>query len=218
MIDDSVLLPLVNKFFDKDLEGAVHILESMTEEEASQVLKNLPITLSMRILKVLQVSYAAMLLRDAGDDFLRELAPHLDSQFIASILMQLPKEARERLSTHISDKLKTQVRELLDYPEDSVGRTMTTDFIALKGDNTAEEAIEKIRSLAKKRFPSSYVYVIDESGRLTGVLNMRDLMLAAPDKKLEEISRRTCSPCTASPDNRKQPMKWPSANFLPRLW
>ena len=109
----------------------------------------------MRILKVLQVSYAAMLLRDAGDDFLRELAPHLDSQFIASILMQLPKEARERLSTHISDKLKTQVRELLDYPEDSVGRTMTTDFIALKGDNTAEEAIEKIRSLAKKRFPSS---------------------------------------------------------------
>ena len=190
MNDSSALLPLVNRFFDKDLEGAVHILESMTEEEAAQVLKSLPITLSVRILKVLQISYAATLLKNADNAFLREIASHLDFQMIASILMQLPKEARERMSAHLTDQLKEQVRELLDYPVDSVGRTMTTDFIALRKDNNAEEAIEKIRTLAKKRFPSSYVYVVDESGPLMGVLNMRDLMLASPEKKLGEIGRR----------------------------
>ena len=104
--------------------------------------------------------------------------------------MHLPKEARERVSQFISEKLKGQLRELLEYPTDSIGRIMTTDFVALKKDYLVEEAIEKIRLLAKKRFPASYVYVVDDDNRLIGVLNMRDLMLAAPDKKLEDIGRK----------------------------
>jgi magnesium transporter len=190
MNDNAALQPLVNKFFEYDIENAVHILESMSEEEAAQVLKSLPMPLAVRVLKVLQISYAAVLLKDAEDVFLHEMASHLDPQFVASILMRLPKDVRYRMSRHIGDKLKDQVRELLDYPENSVGRTMTTDFIALKNDNSAEEAIEKIRSLAKKRFPSSYVYIVDNEGRLLGVLNMRDLMLASPDRKLDEIGRK----------------------------
>jgi Mg/Co/Ni transporter MgtE len=100
-----------------------------------------------------------------------ELTSHLDPQFLASIMMLLPQDARERMSKHISGKLKDQIRELLDYPEGSIGRTMTTNFVALKGNNRAEEAIEKIRSLAKRKYPSSYVYVVDEENRLIGVLN-----------------------------------------------
>ena len=94
------------------------------------------------------------------------------------------------MTRHISEKLKGQIRELLEYPEGSIGRTMTTDIIALKMESRAQEAIEKIRSLAKRRFPSSYVYVVDNENRLIGVLNMRDLMLADPDKTLDEISRK----------------------------
>jgi magnesium transporter len=62
------------------------------------------------------------------------------------------------------------------------------------GDETSgplpKEAIDKIRLLAKKRFPLSYVYVVDEEMHLIGVLNMRDLMLAAPDSALETIIRK----------------------------
>jgi magnesium transporter len=190
MSDTTVLLPLVNRFFEHDLANGVHMLESMSEEDAAHVLKILPMPLAVRVLRGLQVSYAAALLRDADDAFLNEMASHLDPQFAASILMRLPKDARERVSGHISEKLKEQVRELLDYPEDSIGRNMTTDFIALKKDTSAEEAIEKIRTLAKKHFPSSYVYVVDEESRLVGVLNMRDLMLASPEMKLDWISRK----------------------------
>ncbi len=145
---------MVNKFFENDLSNAVHILESMTEEEAVEVLKSLPMALAVRVVKVLQISYAATLLKDADDAFLSEMTSHLDPSFATSILMRLPLDARERMTKHISDKLKGQIRELLEYPEGSIGRTMTTDFITLRGDNLAEEAIDKIRSLAKKRFPS----------------------------------------------------------------
>jgi magnesium transporter len=190
MTDNTSLLPLVQKFIENDLNAAAGILESIPEEEAAGALKSLPIPLAVQIVKVLQVSYAAALLNDADDEFLIEMTSQLDPQFLASILMRLPQDARERMSKHISEKLKGQIRELLDYPEDSIGRTMTTDFIALRKNNTAQEAIEKIRSLAKKRYPSSYVYVVDEEFRLLGVLNMRDLMLASPDQTLDDISRK----------------------------
>ena len=190
MTDNTTLLPLVQKFFENDLNAAAGILESMPEEEAAGALRSLPIPLAVRVVKVLQVSYAAALLKDADDQFLIEMTSHLDPHFLASTLLRLPQEARERMSQHISEKLKGQIRELLEYPEGSIGRTMTTDFIALKKNNLAGEAIEKIRSLAKKRYPSSYVYVVDDETRLIGVLNMRDLMLAAPDQTLNEISRK----------------------------
>jgi Mg/Co/Ni transporter MgtE len=123
---------VVQKFFEYDLDTAAHILESMTEEEAADVLKALPITLSVRVVKVLQISYAATLLKDADDGFLREMTSHLDPQSATSILMRLPQEARERMTRHLSEKIKGQIRELLEYPEGSIGRTMTTDIIALK--------------------------------------------------------------------------------------
>jgi len=174
MTDNKNLLPLVQKFFENDLNAAAGILESIPEEEAAGALKSLPVPLAARIVKVLQVSYAAALLKEADDQFMIEMISHLDPQFLASILMRLPQEGRERMSQHISEKLKGQIGELLDYPEGSIGRTMTTDFIALKKNNLAGEAIEKIRLLAKKRYPASYVYVVEEELRLIGVLNMRD--------------------------------------------
>ena len=190
MVETAALLPLVRNFFDHDLETAVHILEGMPDQEAAEVLRSLPVTLAVRVVKALQISYAALLLKAADDGFLIEITSHLDPQVAASILMHLPQDARERMSNQISEKLKGQIRELLEYPEGSIGRAMTTDFIALKKQTRAEEAIERIRVFAKKQFPSSYVYVVDDDNRLFGVLNMRDLMLANPDRRLEEICRQ----------------------------
>jgi Mg/Co/Ni transporter MgtE len=144
---------------------------------------------TVRLIRHLQISFAAAVLKDVHDLFLGEIVSRLDPQLATSILMHLPADARERMSVNIKGKLKDQIRELLEYPEDSVGRIMTTDFLSFGKDVLAQEAIDKIRMLAKKRFPSSYAYVTDEENRLIGVLNMRDLMIAQPDKRLEDISR-----------------------------
>ena len=190
MSEHTALLPMVQKFFEYNFESAAHVLEAMSEEEAAEVLKSLPVAMAARVLKALQISYGAELLKEADDAFILDMTSHLDPQLATSILMHLPRDARERMYAHISEKLKGEIRELLEYPEGSIGRTMSTDFIALKKNSRAGEAIEKIRSLAKKRFPSSYVYVVDKESSLIGVLNMRDLMLADSERKLEEICRQ----------------------------
>ncbi len=190
MAERSLLLPLVEKYFERDIIGATHSLEMMAEDEALEVLKVLPVPLTVRAIRHLQVSYAAALLKDADPQLFKSIASSLEPQFAATIFMHLPDDARERLMQHIPDKLKSQIREVLTYPEDSIGRIMSTNFLSFHKDIPVGEAIEKIRSLAKKRSPASYAYVIDDEEHLVGVMNMRDLMLASPEESLDAIMRK----------------------------
>jgi magnesium transporter len=190
MTEQAPLLPLVKKYFEHDTRAAARSLEMMTDDEAAQVLKALPASLAVQALRHLQVSYAAALLRNAEPTLFEEITAALEPQHAATIFMHLSEDTRERLLSHIPDKLKSQVRELLTYPQDSVGRLMTTHFLSFHKDVTASEAVEKIRSLAGKRFPASYAYVIDDEDHLVGVMNMRDLMLASPEQALESFMRK----------------------------
>jgi len=184
------LVSLVQKYFERDPVTAARSLESMDEEEAVDVLKALPASLVGQAFRHLQVSYAAALLKDADAELVRHLAGALDPPLAATIFMHLPEEARERFLAHIPEKVKRRIQEHLTYPENSVGRIMTTDFLSFRKDLTVHDAVEKIRLLARRRFPASYAYVVDEKDHLLGVMNMRDLMLALPEVTLETVMRR----------------------------
>jgi len=191
MIEKNSLLPFVEKFIEYDAIAASQSLEKMSEEDAAKVLKSLPAPLAARAIKHLQISFAATLLKDFDVLLLRDLVSALTPQLAASILMHLPPNAQERVKEHIVGSLKEQIIDMLAYPEGSVGRIMTTDFLSFHKKTEVQEAIEKIRQLAaKKSFPSSYTYVVDDDNHLVGVLNMRDLMLASPNYTLESIMRK----------------------------
>ncbi len=190
MSGDTSLLPFVRKHFERDALSAARSLETMSESEAAEVLRALPPDLTVQALRHLQVSYAAALLKDADIDLFKQIAAALDPQHAATILMHLPEDARKRFLSNLPRKLKTQVKEVLTYPEDSVGRLMTTHFLSFHQELKVKEAIEKIRSLARSRYPASYAYVVDDEDHLAGVINMRDLMLANPDQLLESVMRK----------------------------
>ena len=186
----NALLALAEKYLESDPASAARTLETLEEEQVVELLKALPPPLAAKVLRQLQVSYAAALLKDAEGELFQEIASGLDPQHAATIFMHLPTDARERLLNHIPEKIRRQIRDHLTYPENSVGRMMTTSFLSFRKDLTVQEAIEKIRLLAQKRFPASYAYVINEQDHLVGVMNMRDLMLAAPEQTLGAVVRR----------------------------
>ncbi|MBN1131000.1 MAG: magnesium transporter, partial [Chitinispirillaceae bacterium] len=145
---------------------------------------------SIGIVRQLQTHFAAALLKDADAAFFISIASELDPLLFAMIFMHLPEATRARLMEDLPDSLKAQVRDTLTYPENSIGRIMSTHFLSFNKDVLVGEAIEKIRSLAKKGFPASYVYVVDKEKTLVGVVNMRDLMLASVDAPLENVTRK----------------------------
>ncbi|MGE3313035.1 MAG: magnesium transporter [Limisphaerales bacterium] len=190
MEPSSPLLPLAQRYVQKDPAGAARALETLPEEEVIKVLQALPPALAAKVVRQLQVPYAAEVLRAADSDLFREITLALEPHHAASIFVHLPREGREKLLEHLPKRLRLEIQDYLSFPEGSVGQLMIRNFLAFRTEVTVREAIDRIRQLAQRRSPTSYAYVVDAENRLQGVMNMRDLLLADPDQDLASIMRQ----------------------------
>jgi magnesium transporter len=106
---------------------------------------------------------------------------------VADIIGRLPEEK----SKTILDKMKTaeseEVEDLLRYDDDTAGGIMVPDFIALKEDVTAKQAIESLQTEHSDVEMAFYLYVVDEYGKLVGVSSLRQLVVVAPETPLKEF-------------------------------
>ncbi len=106
---------------------------------------------------------------------------------VADLLALLPQETSDALLQKMEREGSEEVEELLQYEEDTAGGIMVPDFIALKEDSTAKEAIEALQTeFADVEMPF-YLYVIDEYGKLVGVISLRQLVVVPPAKPLKEF-------------------------------
>jgi magnesium transporter len=186
----ATLLPLAEKYFEKDIVSAAHSLESMPESQAVAVLKALPPKLSAKAFAHLQPHYAAGLLKDLPPGLFEEIVSHLDALLGTAIFAHLSGDVREQVLAKLPQKIKNQIRDLLTFPANSAGRMMNTSFIAFWDDLTVEAAVQKIRSLAHKKDSPFYAYVMDKQSHLVGVINMRDLLIAESDALLGAVMRK----------------------------
>ena len=190
MTSVNPLTPFVEKYVTADAATAARTLEALPEEEAVEVFKALPHTMNALILPHLQLNFAAALVKDMDPAGFKAVVRAMEPKRGAFLLMRLPRDALERLLPHAPKKLKDEARDLLVYPEGSVGRIMHTDYLSLHEGELVRDAVRKIRKLASQRYPASYAYVVDVEEHLVGVINMRDLLLAAEDAPLGSVVKR----------------------------
>jgi magnesium transporter len=138
---------------------------------APKVLKELPPELLPDILAVID------------DDKLSRMIARADPDDAVTFIDALPEERRESIIALLDPERRAEVRELISYPEGSVGRIMTTDFMTFLPDTTAQGAIDQIRQHGELE-TFFYLYVIDEAGKLVGVVPLRNLVIAPPDRTL----------------------------------
>ncbi len=180
-------IALIEKFIENDPVSASNIIEDLEDEEASNILESLKPNMALKILQNLQISFAAAIIEKTSEEFIEKIFNLLEPSLLTSLLMHLPQDSRERLRKYIGEVVEKQIRELLEYPEGSVGRVVTTDFLSFDKRVTTKDAIKKIRALSKKRLSISYAYVVSNEKKLIGVLNMRDLMVADPKEEVGSI-------------------------------
>ena len=107
-------------------------------------------------------------------DILEEMSP----DDAADLVADLSETAREEILALMEHDEAAEVQELLRYPEDSAGGIMTTEFVAVPATLTAAQTIDRLRELEPDAETIYYVYVVDDDGRLVGVLSLRDLIVA----------------------------------------
>jgi magnesium transporter len=166
---------------------AADILEQLDETDAVQLLSELPPAEAAEILEEIAPELAAELIEQFP---LKELAAALNempSEAAADLIGELDEEVTEELLAAMSDEAEGDVRDLLSYPPDTAGGLMTTEIASLPLGLTTGEAIERIRQLHEEYEDLSYVYVVDDEGRLEGVISFRDLVFRRPGAPLADV-------------------------------
>ncbi len=129
------------------------------------------------------------LLNQMKPETIGKLLETLSSDDAVFVLDALPEELRDQVIAivDLEEEKFSDVQAQLAYADDSAGRIMDTEFLALEESTTIAEATEKLRIFARDVDMISYIYVVDDHGRLTGVSPLRTLLLADPDKSLDEV-------------------------------
>ena len=95
-----------------------------------------------------------------------------------ALLEYLPNRVVKELIAILSEEERKVTLELLGYPESSVGRLVTPDYIAIQEDMTVEEVIDHIREFGHDSETISVLYVVDEKGILQDDIRLREIILA----------------------------------------
>lgn len=153
------------------INEGVALLATMDDETAAGALEGIAPEKQVSLLQEMPSARAA--------DILEEMAP----DDAADVLGDMPEEKQQELLGEMEPEERGEVRELLGYPEYSVGGIMTTEYLAVPATFTAGQTMERLRAEASEVDVINYIYVVSdmESEELLGVLSLRDLIIAAPE-------------------------------------
>ncbi|MBZ4686804.1 MAG: magnesium transporter [Clostridia bacterium] len=130
-----------------------------------------------------------LLLEKLGAERIRHIFDEMSSDDAADLIAEIPVPLKDKLLTSMEIEDANDVKELLAYKEDTAGGIMTTEYVAILKSLTAARAIEVLREIAPDAETVYYVYVVNEKNHLVGVLSLRELIVADPSTRVEDIMK-----------------------------
>lgn len=187
---------LVETFVRRHPVSSARTLERFDPAEAAAALDHVEAPDAAAVLTRMAPSQAAAAL-DALDEPGVVLS-RMEEDTAAVLLRRLPTERRGRLLELVAPEAAAPLERVLAFPEGTAGAIADPTVLALPVDVSAEEASERVRRSAET--VTYYLYVVDRSGVLVGVLSLRELMLAEPRDRVETLMRGSPARLRASAD------------------
>ena len=116
-----------------------------------------------------------------------EVLEQMPTDDVADLIGRLPDDKSDAILERMKKEGSEEIEGLLRYDDDTAGGIMVTDFIALPQELTAGKAIEKIQTEYHDVEMPFYLYVVDEYGKLVGVISLRQLVVVAPETPLKQF-------------------------------
>ena len=175
------------------------ILNEMNDYDIAEIFEDLPTTEQLKIFRLLQKDIAAdvfsymetdtqsklitLLSEKEAVDIINDMA----SDDAADLMDEIPANVVSRLLNKVSVDARRDINQLLNYPEDSAGSIMTTEYMDLKEENTISDAIKKIKREYDDKETIDICFVTDKSRKLIGTVKLKDLVLNDENKLIKEI-------------------------------
>ena len=186
--DQSLRLKVPSdKIADLHPADLAEIISDLSRAESSKLLETLDVETVADALEEVEPDFQVSLIESMSDERVADVLDEMAPDEAADLLGELPEDRSQELLKLMEHDEAADVRKLLAYPEDSAGGIMTTEFVAVPPDLTADQAITYLREHAEDAETIFYVYVTDEKGRLVGIFSLQDLVLARPQTAIQEI-------------------------------
>lgn len=170
----------------QNISDVAELIYAYPDDEAT-IIANMAIHRASKVFKILDFTTQKQIIAELPSNKTAELLNDLPADDRTDFLEELPKTVIRDLIKLLDPEERKITLALLGYPEDSVGRLMTPDYVFIYAQNTVAEVFDTIRKYAKNSETIDVLYVINEYGELLDDIRIRDVILASPRKKVEEL-------------------------------
>lgn len=196
----ELLLPEIQELIEakdwRTLKGAVadwptpdvaDLLESLAEADRVILFRLLPRQQAAEVFAYLEPDKQRGLLERLTNEQVKTLLEEVPPDDRTELFEELPAKVTQQLLSLLSPGERREALQLLGYPEESVGRLMTPDYVAIRLHWTIEQAVSHIRRYGRDAETINVIYVIDEEDHLLDDLPIRRIILADPSQRVESI-------------------------------
>jgi magnesium transporter len=170
--------------------NAVDIADIFTDESKErivQIFRLLPKNMAAEVFAYVDPSEQQIIIEALSDNEVRDIMNKLFVDDAVDIIEEMPANVVSRLLQNINSEKRKTINQFLQYPEDSAGSIMTTEYVELHEDDLVCEAFDHIRDIGINKETIYTSYVIKPGRFLVGIVTAKDLMLARPEETIGEI-------------------------------
>ncbi|MFM2359281.1 MAG: magnesium transporter [Bacteroidota bacterium] len=157
------------------------------EEYECQIIGHLSMHRAASVFKILELPTQKRIIKGLSAFTTAELLNELPADDRTAFLSELPSNAVRELVKTLNPEERKITLSLLGYPEGSVGRLMTPDYVYVYENNTVAEVFDTIRKYAKNSETIDVIYVINKQGELIDDIRIKEFLLASPEAKVNEL-------------------------------
>ena len=175
---------LIEELHPADLADLVEHLES---DEMLAVFKLLAPERAGEVLKEISSPIQEKISNELDDKTITQILNELNSDDATDIVRCLPRERAQKIIGLVQPDVSEELQKLLGYETDTAGGIMALEFVSVNANSTIQEAIGNIREKREEVENLYYVWVVDDYGKLVGVVSLKDLVIEPQDKKINDI-------------------------------
>ena len=191
------------------------ILEEMPEESLPVLFRILPKELASEAFVEMDFDSQEVLIRAFTDKELKEVLDELFVDDAVDLIEEMPAGVVKRILRNTDPETRRVINQILNYPEDSAGSIMTTEYVRLQKEMTVDQAFNRIRQTGADKETIYTCYVTDKERKLIGLVTVKDLLLAEDDDtKLEDMMLTNIISVTTQTDQEEVAHMFSKYNFL----
>ena len=187
MLEQKDLMRLKAELLEYQTPDIAAFIDQLESRTALVVFRLLPKELAVEVFSYLDSQTQANISQLVNEDELKEILDELFFDDMIDALEEMPANVVKKILQNTTETKRSLINQFLNYPDNSVGSIMTIEFVDLKKEMTAGEALAKIRRIALEKETIYTCYVMDGERHLEGIVSLKDLVISDPEQKISEI-------------------------------